>query len=144
MGQFDFEDVVGVADLFRREPNPNTDSLTPYLLNEAGEDKGICPDFLAEVISRFNEDDTVKPMLTKAVAGLSLQLSNLTMNDNYKPYINVSSENLRPSLGTADTEDILGLFQDWSGVINLLHRGKLCLHICKLPALFEKLSLTSL
>lgn len=74
---------------FRREPNPLTDSLTPYLLNEAGEDKGICPDFLVEAVSRFEEDDMVKGMLTKAVAGLSLQLSNMTMNDNYKPYINV-------------------------------------------------------
>ncbi|TVY30586.1 Ubiquitin conjugation factor E4 [Lachnellula hyalina] len=79
---------VEVPELFGREPNPNTDSLTPYLLNEAVEDRGICPDFLTEAISRFAEDDTVKPMLTKAVAGLSLQLSNMTMNDNYKPYIN--------------------------------------------------------
>lgn len=83
---------MGMADLFRREPNPNTDSLTPYLLNEPGEDRGICPDFLTEAISRFAEDDTVKPMLTKAVGGLSLQLSNMTMNDNYKPYVNVSTK----------------------------------------------------
>jgi ubiquitin conjugation factor E4 B len=99
MGQFEFEDVMGVADRFRREPNPNTDSLTPYLLNEAGEDRGICPDFLTEAISRFAEDDTVKPMLTKAVAGLSLQLSNMTMNDNYKPYINVSSGKFEAIVG---------------------------------------------
>lgn len=43
-----------------------------------------------EAVSRFSEDETVKPMLTKAVAGLSYQLSNMTMNDNYKPHINVS------------------------------------------------------
>ncbi|KAH6674589.1 ubiquitin elongating factor core-domain-containing protein [Halenospora varia] len=80
--------AVEMPELFSREPNPLTDSLTPYLLNEAGEDKGICPDFLVEAVSRFEEDDMVKGMLTKAVAGLSLQLSNMTMNDNYKPYIN--------------------------------------------------------
>jgi hypothetical protein len=72
-----------------REPNPTTDSLTPYFLFEAGEEKGICLDFLQEAVSRFEEDDTVKSMITKAMKGLSLQLSNMTMNDNYKPYINV-------------------------------------------------------
>jgi ubiquitin conjugation factor E4 B len=75
--------------IFSRDPNPATDSLTPYLLFEAADDKGICLDFLQEAVSRFEEDDTVKPMITKAVKGLSLQLSNMTMNDNYKPYINV-------------------------------------------------------
>lgn len=80
----------GISDKnYSREPNVATDSLTPYLLFEAAEDKGICPDFLIEAVSRFEEDDTVKSMLTKAVSGLSYQLSNMTMNDNYKPYINV-------------------------------------------------------
>ncbi|CAG8972421.1 hypothetical protein HYALB_00001109 [Hymenoscyphus albidus] len=77
-----------MPELYGRESNPATDSLTPHFLFEAAEDKGICPDFLIEAVSRFEEDDTVKLMLTKAVAGLSLQLSNMTMNDNYKPYIN--------------------------------------------------------
>lgn len=72
-----------------REPNPDTDSLTPYLLFEAAEDRGICPDFLIEAVSRFEEDDTVKSVLVKAVSGLSYKLSNMTMNEPYKPYINV-------------------------------------------------------
>ena len=56
---------------------------------------GICPDFLTELVSRFEEDETVKPMITKAVSGISLQLSNMTMNDNYKPHVNVGlSRNL--------------------------------------------------
>lgn len=61
----------------------------PYLLLEGGEDRGICPDFLTEIVSRLDEDETVKPMLTKAVARLSEDLAKLTMNDNYKPHINV-------------------------------------------------------
>jgi ubiquitin conjugation factor E4 B len=61
------------------------------LLNEAGEDKGVCPDFITEAVARFGEDDMARSMITKAVAGLSYQLSNMTMNDSYKPYINVSS-----------------------------------------------------
>ena len=72
-----------------REPNQATDSLVPYLLLAAEEDRGICLDFLQEAINRFDEDESVKPMLTKAMAGLSYQLSTMTMNDNYKPYIQV-------------------------------------------------------
>ncbi|RDW91522.1 hypothetical protein BP5796_02687 [Coleophoma crateriformis] len=80
--------AVTVPELFSREPNPATDSLTPYLLLEPEDDRGICLDFLTEAVSRFEEDDSVKSMLVQAVTGLSLQLSNITMNDNYKPYVN--------------------------------------------------------
>jgi ubiquitin conjugation factor E4 B len=76
--------------LFSREPNPALDSLTPYLLLEPAEEKGISPDFLTEMEARIDEDESIKPMLRKAVIGLSQQLSTLTMNDNYKPYIHVS------------------------------------------------------
>jgi ubiquitin conjugation factor E4 B len=47
---------------------------------------------LTEAVSRFEEDESVPNMLTKAVAGLSLKLSNMSMNDNYKPYIQVLPE----------------------------------------------------
>ena len=68
-----------------------TDSLTPYFILDPEDEKGICVDFLTEAVARFDEDDTVKPMLTRAVAGLSYQLSNMTMNDDYKPYVQVFS-----------------------------------------------------
>lgn len=74
----------------RREANPTSDSLTPHLLREPGEEHGICPEFMSEAISRFEEDDMAKKMLTKAVAGLSSLLSSMTMNSNYKPYVTVS------------------------------------------------------
>ncbi|KAF4624671.1 hypothetical protein G7Y89_g13498 [Cudoniella acicularis] len=49
--------AVEMPELYGRETNPSTDSLTPYLLNDAAEDKGICPDFLLEAalkqISQF-------------------------------------------------------------------------------------------
>ncbi|KAL3427699.1 ubiquitin conjugation factor e4 b [Phlyctema vagabunda] len=79
--------AVKVPELFSREPNPLTDPLTPFLLHEQADDRGICLDFLAEAVSRFEEDDTAKTMLVEAVTGLSYQLSNMTMNDNYRPYI---------------------------------------------------------
>ncbi|RQM04857.1 hypothetical protein DH86_00004401, partial [Scytalidium sp. 3C] len=79
--------AVTVPELFGREPNPSTDNLAPYLLFDDSEDKSICRDFLEEAVSRFDEDDTVKPLLIKAFVTISQQLSNMTMNDNYKPYI---------------------------------------------------------
>jgi hypothetical protein len=75
--------------LSSREPSPAIDSLTPYLLLEPEEERGISPDFLAEMEARFEEDESIKPMLRKAVIGLSQQLATLTMNDNYKPYVHV-------------------------------------------------------
>jgi len=64
--------------------------LTSYLLLEPTEERGISPDFLAEMEARIEEDESIKPMLRKAVVGLSQQLAMMTMNDNYKPYIHVS------------------------------------------------------
>ncbi|CZT06288.1 probable ubiquitin fusion degradation protein 2 [Rhynchosporium graminicola] len=79
--------AVDMPELFGRSPNPSTDSLTPYLLFEGGEEMGVCPDFLTELVSRLEEDETVKTMIIKAVSGISLALSNMTMNDNYKPHV---------------------------------------------------------
>jgi ubiquitin conjugation factor E4 B len=74
-----------------------TDSLTPYLILDPEDDRGICIDFLTEAVSRFNEDDTAKSMLVKAFAGVSNQLSNMTMNDDYKPYVQVCAITRRMS-----------------------------------------------
>lgn len=73
-----------VPELFGRE---QPDSLTPYLLVDPDNERGICHDFLTEAVGRFDEDDSAKIMFTKAVAGMSLQLSSKTMNDNYQPYV---------------------------------------------------------
>jgi hypothetical protein len=83
-----------------REPNYETDSLVPHLILEAGEDRGIDPDFLAEAVCRFEDDDSAKTMLTKAVAGLSAQLSQLTMNDVYQLHVNVSYYVVLPQMPT--------------------------------------------
>ncbi|ESZ97080.1 hypothetical protein SBOR_2510 [Sclerotinia borealis F-4128] len=76
-----------MPDIFQRETNPTTDMLTPYFLSDPSEDKGICPDFLEEAVARFADDDMAKSMIIKAFIGMSSQLSHLTMNDRYKPYI---------------------------------------------------------
>jgi ubiquitin conjugation factor E4 B len=47
-------------------------------------------DFFGEAIARIDEDDTIAPLFTKAMADISAKLSTLSMNDDYKPYVNVS------------------------------------------------------
>jgi ubiquitin conjugation factor E4 B len=73
----------------RRENNEATDSLVPYLLHEPEEERGICLDFMAEAVARFDEDSSAQDMLMKAFKKISEQLSKMTMNDHFKPYIHV-------------------------------------------------------
>jgi ubiquitin conjugation factor E4 B len=50
----------------------------------------LCYEFFQEAVSRFDEDDTIEPLFTKAMMDASEQLAKLSMNDNYKPYMMVS------------------------------------------------------
>lgn len=100
--------AITVPELYGREDDSFKDSLVPYLLGEPEDDRGICPDFLTEAVSRWDEDDTVQPMITKAFAKLSNQLSKLTMNDHYKPYVQALKALTRfPVITTAIAEDPL-------------------------------------
>ena len=65
--------------------------MKPYLLGNSEGDHGICPDFFEEAVSRIDDDETVLPMFTGAMAQISQELSKMNMNQDYKPYINVSS-----------------------------------------------------
>lgn len=47
-------------------------------------------DFLQEAVARFPEDDALADVFVKAMVDISTQLGKLTMNDNYKPHVNVS------------------------------------------------------
>jgi ubiquitin conjugation factor E4 B len=68
---------------YRREPNSATDNLTPHLLLESGDERGLCVDFLNELHLRIDDDDSIRPMITKAVIEISSRLSKMTMNDEY-------------------------------------------------------------
>jgi len=67
-----------------------TNALTPHLLLEPEDDKGIDRDFLVEAISRFPEDDSVQAAFVGAVEELSRRLSSMTMSDDFKAYVFVS------------------------------------------------------
>jgi ubiquitin conjugation factor E4 B len=94
--------ALTTPELFGREPNPHHDTLVPYLLRALDNEHGVCIDFYNEAVSRFAEDDSIEPLFTKAMVDLSSKLSTLTMNDDYKPYINVSQDHdmIPPSLLT--------------------------------------------
>lgn len=79
--------AVTIPDMFGQEPSA-TSPLTPHLLVDPEDDRGLCHDFLTEAISRFPEDDGVQPALIGAIEDMSRQLAKMTMNnDDYKLYV---------------------------------------------------------
>ena len=81
--------AVTMPEMFGHDP-PATNPLTPHLLVDPEDDRGICHDFLSEAVSRWPDDDTVQEAVVGAIEDLSRQLGKMTMNDNYKPYVLVS------------------------------------------------------
>lgn len=82
--------AVTLPDLFGREARADHDTLVPYLLRDMEHENGLCLDFLQEAVSRFPDDDSLPDVFVKAMVDISSRLSKLTMNDDYKPYVNVS------------------------------------------------------
>lgn len=78
--------AVTMPEMFEAEQKAEN-VLTKHLLAEPDSDGGLDPEFLAEASSRFEEDDMVQEAFVTAIEQLSAQLSHLTMNDNYKPYM---------------------------------------------------------
>lgn len=88
--------AVTMPEMFGREPSP-TNVLSPHLLVDPEDDRGLCHEFLAEAISRFEEDDTIQAALVSAVEELCHQLTKMSMNDNFKPYVLVRALIATPS-----------------------------------------------
>lgn len=83
-----------IIDATSREPNPQHDTLTPYILRGVEHDNGLCYEFFQEALSRFDDDDTLEPLFTKAMVDISTKLATLSMNDNYKSSVMVSELSL--------------------------------------------------
>ncbi|KAI1152934.1 ubiquitin elongating factor core-domain-containing protein [Nemania diffusa] len=77
-----------MPEYFGRDPDPNHDSLVPYLLRNHDNEDSVCLDFFTEAVSRINEDDTIAPIFCEAMVIMSNRVAKMTMNDDYKPYIN--------------------------------------------------------
>ncbi|KAF2673723.1 hypothetical protein BT63DRAFT_164863 [Microthyrium microscopicum] len=78
--------AITMPDMFGVEPTKRS-PLLPYLLRDPESDSGICIEFLGEAVLRFEEDESIKEALITAIEQLSEELSKLTMNDNFKPYV---------------------------------------------------------
>ena len=81
--------AITTPELFGCEPT-EADSLASRLLIDQEDDRGIDHDFLLEITSRFEEDESAKEAMVGAVEDLSLRLAQINMNGDYKPYVDVS------------------------------------------------------
>ncbi|KAI1426263.1 ubiquitin elongating factor core-domain-containing protein [Xylaria sp. FL1777] len=80
--------ALTMPEYFGRDADLDHDSLVPYLLRNHDNEDGLCLDFFTEAVSRMNDDDTIAPIFTEALVTMSGRLAQMTMNDDYKPYIN--------------------------------------------------------
>lgn len=80
--------AIDEPDLFGRSPNPVRDSLTHYMILDPSMEESADFSFIVKFTAEFDENESVKLILINTAIDLSRQLSNLTMNDNFKPYIN--------------------------------------------------------
>ncbi|KAI1266368.1 ubiquitin elongating factor core-domain-containing protein [Xylariaceae sp. FL1019] len=80
--------ALTIPDYFGRDSNAKQDTLVPYLLRNHNNEDGICLEFFTEAVSRMDDDDSIAPIFTEAMVAISARVATMTMNDDYKPYIN--------------------------------------------------------
>ncbi len=78
-----------MALTFDRPEPPTSNPLTPNLLLDPGDERGVDYDFFEEVVTRFPEDETIESAMVGALEELSQKLATMSMNDDFKPYIAV-------------------------------------------------------
>lgn len=78
--------AVTMPEMFGLD-TPAENALARHLLVDPESETGLCTDFLSEAVARFDEDDSIRDALVGAAEQLSIDLSRLTMNDDYRPYI---------------------------------------------------------
>jgi ubiquitin conjugation factor E4 B len=81
--------AITIPDMFGQEA-PATSPLVQHLLVNQEDDRGLCHDFLVEISSRFEDDESAKDAIVTAVEEMSKQLAGISMNGDFKPYILVS------------------------------------------------------
>jgi len=76
-----------VPELFGRDENAIADTLVPYVLRGPLDENGLDLKFYEDAIKRFDEDEEIPRLFTRTMATISTQLSNMSMEGDYKPYI---------------------------------------------------------
>jgi ubiquitin conjugation factor E4 B len=77
--------AITMPKIFGKEYD-GTKRLAEHLLLDPEDDRGVCHDFLAEAVSRFEEDESIKPAIVAAVEELSHQLAKKSMDSDYRSY----------------------------------------------------------
>lgn len=96
--------AVTIPDMFGQETSSGN-SLAKHLLADPNTELGICHDFLMEAASRMPEDESIKDAFVDAMEQLSSDLSKMSMNDDYKPYVQALHNLVRyPALVAALTQ----------------------------------------
>lgn len=80
--------ALTMPELFNREPNLEHDTLVPYLLRHHDNEDGVCLEFFEEAATRMKDDETVGPIFTEAMVQLSNKLATMSMDGDYRPYVN--------------------------------------------------------
>ncbi|KAI9688556.1 MAG: hypothetical protein M1822_001505 [Bathelium mastoideum] len=93
-----------IPDMFGQETT-GENPLAKHLLVDPENDLGICHDFFMEATTRMAEDESIKDALVGAMEQLSRDLSKMSMNDDYKPYMHALHNFVRyPPLVVALTQ----------------------------------------
>ncbi|KAM5455766.1 Ubiquitin conjugation factor E4 [Microsporum audouinii] len=93
-----------MPEMFGVESPPSA-PLKPHLLLDPDEDQGLNQEFIQEALKRAEEDDTIIPAFVTAVEEMSKDLSRLTLDDDYQPYMMALRNLVRyPAIATAITE----------------------------------------
>ncbi|EEY19687.1 ubiquitin conjugation factor E4 [Verticillium alfalfae VaMs.102] len=80
--------ALTIPDLFGR---PQPDDLVTFLLRSQEHEDSISIDFTKDVISRFPEDEQYPAVFADAMAAISVKLSDMSMESDYRPYLNALS-----------------------------------------------------
>lgn len=76
----------------------------PYVLRGVFEENGLDLEFYKEAIKRFDDDEAIPTLFTDVMVKISSQLATKSMEDDYKPYVNVSFTKDRSSDARTDQE----------------------------------------
>ena len=86
--------AITTPELFGVERDGVKD-LAEHLLVDPDNDRGICHDFLSEIVARFGEDESIKDAFAGAIEELSRQLAKKSMDSDYRSYTAVMRNLIR-------------------------------------------------
>lgn len=81
--------ALTMPDLYGRNPNPEHDTIAPFLIRGVVDENGLDFEFIQEAIKRFDDDEAFPNIFNDAMVRISTQLSQMSMSDSYKGHVQV-------------------------------------------------------